>query len=87
MLGLEMAFAISDLLPCFLINKTEFPFVFSDTPIVLYNTSFSQMRNRGVLGWQSQGLQVFYPLTPSVCLMLYDADAYFGDAAGVAGAR
>jgi hypothetical protein len=79
-LGLEMAFAISDLLPCFLINKTASPFVFSDSPIVLYNTSFSHVRNRGVLGWQSQGLQVFYPLTPSVCLMLYDADAYFGDA-------
>ena len=75
-IAMECVILISDLGACVLRNLTDYPFIFSDSPVVLYNTLYSQIRSRGVLGLQSPGLQIFYPLGPDMLVMLYDRDAY-----------
>lgn len=79
-MGMALAPAIYDLRVCFLQNHTDYPFVFADTPVVIYNSHCRQIRNRGVLGWQNRGLQVFYPLNPDICVMLFDPATYSGPA-------
>lgn len=75
---LPMTIGITDLHLCILRNETDYPFVFSDAPVVFYNTWAWQVRNRGVLGVQCPGLQIFYPLSPNVTAMLIDAERYVG---------
>lgn len=75
---LSTTIGITDLHLCFLRNKTDYPFVFSDAPVVFYNIWARKVQNRGVLGVQCPGLQIFYPLSPNVTAMLIDADRYDG---------
>lgn len=75
-LALESVLLISDLGLCVLRNHTDFPFVFSDSPVVLYNTLMRNVVSRGVLGLQTPGLQIFFPLDADMTLMLYDEAAY-----------
>lgn len=58
-------------------NKTDQEFVTSDNPVVKYN-QFMEVRKwpGGHYGWASAGLQVFFPISPSLCLVLYDKDVY-----------
>jgi hypothetical protein len=67
---------ISDLEFCVLRNRTDYPFVFGDSPVVFYNTLLRNVVSRGVLGLQSPGLQIFYPLDSVTALMFYDENAY-----------
>jgi hypothetical protein len=76
--ALESAALLADLLPCILRNHTDYPFIFSDSPVVFYNTYYRNITDRGVLGYQTPGLQVFLPLTSSLQLMLFDPVAYSG---------
>ncbi len=69
---------IADLQLCVLRNMTDYPFIFSDAPVVFYNTLYRNVRNRGVLGLQTPGLQIFMPLDSRTMLMLIDADTYEG---------
>jgi hypothetical protein len=69
---------ISDLDFHLLRNDTQYPFIFSDSPVVFYNTYYRNVRDRGVLGIQTPGLQIFYPLDPRTLLMLIDNQAYSG---------
>lgn len=57
-------------------NTSGCGFVTSDDPVVLHNQYCEGITYCGVLGWQSRGLQVFYPLSPTVLLMLYDPAIY-----------
>jgi hypothetical protein len=75
---LENARLIRDLSFCFIRNRTDYPFVFSDSPVVLYNTYAKAVKNRGVLGLQCPGLQIFYPLDSWTCVMLFDPKTYHG---------
>lgn len=75
---LPMTIGITDLHLCFLRNQTDYPFLFSDAPVVFYNTWGWNVRNRGVLGIQCPGLQIFYPLSSTVTAMLIDANRYRG---------
>jgi hypothetical protein len=67
---------ISDLDFCVLCNHTDYPFIFSDSPVVFYNTLMRNVISRGVLGLQSPGLQIFFPLEPRTALMFYDESTY-----------
>jgi len=60
-----------------LINKTSWKFITSDNPVIKYN-QFMESRQwpGGHCGWGVTGLQVFFPLSPDVCLILYDKDIY-----------
>ncbi len=76
--ALESSVAISDLNLCLLRNRTDYPFIFSDAPVVLYNTYCRNVRNRGVLGLQCPGLQIFFPLNPWTLALFIDGDKYKG---------
>jgi hypothetical protein len=75
-IGLENTLAITDLDLCLLRNRTDYPFIFSDAPVIFYNSYCRNVRNRGVLGMQCPGLQIFYPLNPWTLAVLFDGDKY-----------
>lgn len=74
--ALNSAKSLNDLLPVILHNKTNRPFIFGDAPVILTNPFLKQVTFRGVLGLQSPGLIVLYPLSPSHCVMLIDRNIY-----------
>ena len=74
----EAARLLSDLDFYILRNHTDYPFVFSDSPVVFYNTYYQNVKIRGVLGAQTPGLQVFYPLDSFTLLVLFDNQIYNG---------
>lgn len=59
-------------------NCTDKPFIFSDSPVVFYNMYYRNIKDRGVLGFQTRGLQIFLPLTSRYQVMLIDAECYTG---------
>jgi len=67
---------ISDLRFCILRNQTEFPFIFCDSPVVFHNSYYRNVTSRGVLGLQTPGLQIFFPLDSDTLLVLFDREAY-----------
>lgn len=74
----QSASLIEDLQISVIRNYTDYPFIFSDSPVVLYNSYYRKTTNRGVLGYQTPGLQIFLPLTPRLQLMMFDAAVYDG---------
>ena len=73
---------ISDL-PIWLIrNHTDFPFLFGDAPVVLYNGYYRNITLRGVLGLQTPGLQIFFPLNSRTLLLMMDDEVYAGRCKG-----
>lgn len=57
-------------------------FLTSDHPAVLYNQLFEFWEQSSHTGTASAGLQVFYPLSPKVMLVMFDRNAYhFGKGA------
>lgn len=75
-IALESVPLIMDLDLYLLRNQTDYPFVFSDAPVVFLNTYLRNVKNRGVLGLQSPGLQIFFPINPWTAIMLIDRDKY-----------
>lgn len=60
-----------------LTTRAEKPFLLSDHPIVFYNQFLGQRRpNGGHTGLQSRGLQIFVPLSPTKCLLMFDEPIY-----------
>ncbi|MDB5389035.1 MAG: hypothetical protein JWM11_4681 [Planctomycetaceae bacterium] len=76
--GLDSAVLLSDLTMVVLRNRTNLPFIFSDSPVVFYNSYYRRISERGVLGMQTPGLQVFFPLNSRLQLMLIDEEPYRG---------
>lgn len=80
--ALEMSIALDcvdsllDLLPVVLENRTNRPFIFGDAPVVFSNPHLRQVRLRGVLGAQTPGLIIFYPLSPTRLLVFLDESVY-----------
>lgn len=64
-----------DLKAKLLINKTDVPFITSDNPVCLNNSLFER---DGVssFGWGSTGLQIYYPLSPTLAVFYYDDKVY-----------
>lgn len=75
----EMSMLLLDMEVRVLRNHTEYPFIFSDSPVVFYNSYYRKITDHGVLGCQTPGLQIFLPLTPTLHLMLFDPHVYFGE--------
>ncbi|MGD0463786.1 MAG: DUF4238 domain-containing protein [Tepidisphaeraceae bacterium] len=75
-IAMDGVLLVSDLALCVLRNHTKYPFIFSDSPVVFYNTLMRDVTSRGVLGLQSPGLQIFYPISPNMILMMYDEATY-----------
>lgn len=74
--AMEAAASLSDLHPILLVNRTNRPYIFSDAPVVLYNGYYRNVKLRGVLGFDTPGLMVFFPIGSSLLLMLLDAACY-----------
>ena len=74
--AMESVGYLRDLTPMMLINKTNRPFVFGDAPVVFYNAFLKDVKLRGVLGFDTPGLLVFFPLTTRLTLALVDPRNY-----------
>lgn len=70
---------ITDLEVALIVNDSESEFIISDHPVVHDNRRFKDEFDRFLVGIQSQGLQIFVPISDEVQIMLYDPDAYFVD--------
>lgn len=68
--------ALAELGRALFVNNTKFPFVSSDNPVVFYNSQRSHIRDQGVIGLGSSGLQVFYPIDSNRLIYLYDRNIY-----------
>lgn len=67
---------LDDLGVAILKNRTNRQFVFGDAPVVYFNFFQKNIKNRGVLGMRTPGLQVYYPLNSRTAIFLYDKNAY-----------
>jgi Protein of unknown function (DUF4238) len=80
---LSIAFSISNVilfadLDCrILVNNSTIEFLTSDHPVVFYNRLMEKRRAFGShCGIASRGLQVFFPISPKTCLLMFDSDTY-----------
>lgn len=80
--ALSSAILISDLGIRLLRNQTDYPFIFGDSPVIFYNTHYLNIKKRGVLGFQTPGLQIFLPLDSNTLLVLIDEKVYSGNIEG-----
>lgn len=51
-------------------------FITSDAPVVFYNQFFDSRREGSNTGAATKGLQIFFPLSPDLLLVLYDGNVY-----------
>lgn len=58
-------------------NHSEIDFVTSDNPVVLYNKFLCNRNFQGNYGLSAVGLCIFLPLSPKLCLCLFDPKIYF----------
>ena len=64
-----------DLKAKLLINMTDLPFITSDNPVCINNSLFERDRISNY-GLRSVGLQIYYPLSPSLAVFYYDDKVY-----------
>ena len=58
-------------------NCTDMPFVFGDSPVVLYNQYlYEHNLNTGTIGYMCPGLMALLPIGADLQLVLYDASVY-----------
>ena len=58
------------------IQKQNLKFITSDNPVVFYNQFLPFRRMANNTGLASKGLQVFFPVSPSHLVLLYDKNVY-----------
>lgn len=74
--SLAQAHLLGDLTPLLLENRTNRPFIFSDSPAVFHNSYYGNVKAQGVLGFTTPGLQVFFPISEKRVLLLIDSRHY-----------
>lgn len=57
-------------------NKASSSFITSDSPVVVYNHVIECSPYSREYGFGVRGLQIFFPLSPDLCLFYYDATSY-----------
>lgn len=65
---------LRDLRPILLVNKSETNLITGDAPVAKNN--YLTLKNDSLTGFQSPGLQIFFPLNPRLALLLVDDAAY-----------
>lgn len=79
-LSLNVAYSnvdmIKQLKPIWINNYTDIPFITSDSPIIIYNHIIESSIYNAKYGIGNQGVQIFFPICPTLCLCLYDSSAY-----------
>lgn len=76
LVGLTSTPLIMDLKTVLLVNNTKRDFIISDNPVIFHNTKFNKIKSHGTKGVQSRGLQIFWPITNSLSILLYDPLCY-----------
>lgn len=71
-----MVRALDDLASHVIAAPSGTTFITSDNPVFRYNQYCESIRGVGVLGGVCRGLQVFLPLSPELCVLLYDSVVY-----------
>jgi len=66
--------AISDLRLVLILNQTKTNFITSDSPIIKNN--YIEIKDYSLIGEQSPGLQIIFPISPKITLILIDSRAY-----------
>lgn len=74
--SIENAHHLGDLVPILVENKTNRPFIFSDSPVIFHNGYYENVKHRGVLGMSPPGLQVIFPISETRLLLLIDIKKY-----------
>jgi hypothetical protein len=72
----EIAYCLDDLHYHIIHLPKERRFFTSDNPIFSYNQYCEGLQGMGVTAALSRGLQLFFPISPHVLLMLYDSNIY-----------
>ncbi len=72
----EMVCIMSDLNPVLIKNNSNIQFITSDCPVIRYNQMFIQRNYKKKYGWGNFGVQCFLPLSPRLCLCLFDQAIY-----------
>jgi hypothetical protein len=69
----EISPILLDLKCCLIVNTTDRHFISSDNPLVRYNQMYIKRRYqlRGY-GFGNMGIQLFFPITPSLCVCVFD---------------
>lgn len=75
-IAIEHAGSLCDLFPVILQNKTTRPFIFGDAPVIFINPYLKKVTSTGVLGAQSNGLIILYPIGNQYSIMLIDDRKY-----------
>lgn len=57
-------------------NQSNMDFIFSDNPVVFFNSFFNKKSPYGTTGLASTGLQIFYPINSKLMLSLFDSNFY-----------
>jgi hypothetical protein len=77
--GILSPFMIGDLEIDLLRNETETGFLTSDAPVVFANPRFRAEYDIRYAGMGTRGLQVYCPISPDLCVFIYDDAAYSTD--------
>lgn len=57
-------------------NNSSLPFITSDHPVVKYNQFFLSQSYLRAYGYGQIGIQMFFPISPKYCLVLFDPTPY-----------
>lgn len=71
-----MVAAIADLEALLVVSCNDRAFITSDHPAFRYNQYCEKVDYQGTCGGIAKGLQIFLPLSPRLCLVLYDKSVY-----------
>lgn len=76
--AIESIYLVLDLEPLLIVERTggTRQFITSDHPLVRYNSFYLWKHYYGGYGNISRGAQFFIPISPHVCILLYDKDIY-----------
>lgn len=74
--GMMSGILLVDLNICLVENKSNTDFIFSDNPVVLFNSFFNEKHFGGTTGLASTGLQIFYPICSRLMIFIYDPNFY-----------
>ncbi|MEQ2529213.1 DUF4238 domain-containing protein [Bacillaceae bacterium CLA-AA-H227] len=76
-IAIESAPLVYDLEPLLIVEPTGArKFITSDNPVVRYNSFYLEKNYFAGFGHVTRGLQLFFPISPQKCILLYDKHAY-----------
>jgi len=73
-IAMESIEFVLDLEPILIVDQTGARrFITSDNPLIRYNSFYLSKNYPGGFGYVTRGLQLFFPISPHKCILLYDS--------------